>query len=205
GSRRTLTTTLDGANNDEAWGRQIAMSTLPMTAVEEMAVLTNAFSSEFGWTSGPALNIVTKSGTNGFHGEALYMARPGDMQAKGFTSKNFCPPSVPSCVTPTNLASISAVDIPDSLHQFSGSFGGRIIKDKTFFFVADDYTRQDRTTLLSNTLPAFVLPSNGDLSYTGHYHQELLDARVDHRLTASQNLMLPLDVDPLFHAQPADA
>src|SRR5215471_11054505 len=73
GSRRTLTTTLDGANNDEAWGRQIAMSTLPMTAVEEISVLTNAFSSEFGWTSGPALNIVTKSGTNDFHGEAIYM------------------------------------------------------------------------------------------------------------------------------------
>src|SRR5689334_5755525 len=155
GSRRTLTTTLDGANNDEAWGRQIAMSTLPVGAVEEMSVLTNAFSSEFGWTSGSALNIVTKSGTNDFHGEALYLGRPGDMQAKGFTSKNFCPPSVSSCTAPANLASVSAVDIPDSLKQWSGSLGGHIIKDKTFFFVANDYTQQDRTTLLSNTLPSF--------------------------------------------------
>jgi len=47
GSRRTLTTTLDGSNNDEAWGRQIAMSTLPMSSVQEMTVLTNAFSSEY--------------------------------------------------------------------------------------------------------------------------------------------------------------
>src|SRR5215468_1306181 len=98
GSRRTLTTTLDGANNDEAWGRQIAMSTLPMGAVEEMSVLTNAFSSEFGWTSGPALNIVTKSGTNEFHGEALYLGRPGgSQQAKSFSTDGFCPPSVSTC------------------------------------------------------------------------------------------------------------
>ena len=67
-----------------------------------MTVLSNAFSSEFGWTAGPALNIVTKSGTNSLHGEGLYMDRPGGMQAKSFSTKNFCPPSVSSCVTPTH-------------------------------------------------------------------------------------------------------
>jgi hypothetical protein len=205
GSRRTTTTTLDGANHDEAWGRQTAMSTLPMGAVQEMTVLTNAFSSEFGWTSGAALNIVTKSGTNDIHGEGIYMARPGDMQAKSFTAKNFCSPSVASCVTLPTLASISPVDVPDSLNQFSGSAGGRIVKDKTFFFVADDYTRQNRTTLLSNTLPAFVLPPNGDLSYTGNYHQELFDGRVDHRLSSAQSLMLRLNVDRFFDNNPQDA
>ena len=94
GSRRTTTVTLDGANNDEAWGRQTMIATVPLGAVQEMTVLSNAFSSEFGWTAGPALNIVTKSGTNGLHGEALFMSRPGDMQAKTFSTKGFCPPSV---------------------------------------------------------------------------------------------------------------
>src|SRR6185369_1790876 len=56
GSRRTTTVTLDGANNDEAWGRQTMIATMPMGAVQEMTVLSNAFSSEFGWTAGPALN-----------------------------------------------------------------------------------------------------------------------------------------------------
>ena len=46
-------------------------------AVQEVAVLTNAFSAEFGWTAGPALNIVTKSGTNDLHGEGLFLIRPG--------------------------------------------------------------------------------------------------------------------------------
>src|SRR3984893_4622643 len=101
GSRRTTTTTLDGANNDEAWGRQTMIATIPLGAIQEMTVLTNAFSSEFGWTAGPALNIVTKSGTNRLHGEGLFMSRPGGMQAKTFSTKNFCPPSVPRCGRPS--------------------------------------------------------------------------------------------------------
>ena len=64
GSRRTTTFTLDGANNDEGWGRQTMIATVPLGAIQEITVLSNAFSSEFGWTAGPALNIVTKSGTN---------------------------------------------------------------------------------------------------------------------------------------------
>jgi hypothetical protein len=205
GSRRTATTMVDGANNDEAWGRQIAMSTVPMSVVQEMNVLTTAFSSEYGWTSGPALNIITKSGTNQFHGEGIYLGRPGDMQAKSFSTKNYCAPSVPTCTVPSTLTSISPVDVPDSLNQFSGSIGGRIISDTTFFFVADDYTRQNRTALLSNTLPAFVLPANGDLTYIGKYHQELLDGRVDHRLTASQNLTFRINLDRFFDTNPQDA
>src|SRR5215510_2735512 len=100
GSRRATTFTLDGANNDEAWGRQTAITTLPLNAVQEVNVLTNAFSSEYGWTSGPALNFTTKSGTNEFHGEGLFMFRPGDWQAKTFSTDGFCPPSVTTCVTP---------------------------------------------------------------------------------------------------------
>ena len=69
GSRRTTTFMLDGANNDEGWGRQTMLATVPIGAIQEIAVLSNAFSAEFGWTAGPALNIVTKSGTNNVHGE----------------------------------------------------------------------------------------------------------------------------------------
>src|SRR5204863_905396 len=62
GSRRATTFTLDGANNDEAWGRQTMIATVPLGAAQEVTLLSNAFSAEYGWTSGPALNIVTKSG-----------------------------------------------------------------------------------------------------------------------------------------------
>jgi hypothetical protein len=205
GGRRQTTTTLDGANNDEAWGRQVAIATVPLGAVQEMTVLSNAFSSEFGWTAGPALNIVTKGGTNGYHGEGLVLLRPGSMQSDGFSTKNFCAPSVFSCVTPSTLTTISAVDIPDALQQYSGSFGGPIVKNKTFFFVTNDYTRQDRTTFLSPTLPSFLLPPNGDLSYTGNYRQELLNVRLDHKIAPDQNLMFRVNVDRFYDNNPQDA
>jgi len=205
GGRRQTTVTLDGANNDEGWGRQTAIATVPIGAIQEMNVLSNAFSSEFGWTSGPALNIVTKSGTNGFHGEGLVMFRPGDWQAKTFSTKNFCPPSVPTCVTPSTLQAINPVDIPDELSQVSGSIGGPVIKDKTFFFATADYTRQNRTTFLSTTLPSFVLPPDGNLAYTGHYRQFLFDGRVDHKLTSNQTLMFRVNVDRFDDDNPQDA
>jgi hypothetical protein len=205
GSRRTTTSTLDGANNDEAWGRQTMIATIPLGAIQEMTVLSNAFSSEFGWTAGPALNIVTKSGTNGFHGEGLFMARPGGMQAKTFSTKNFCPPSITTCVVPTTLAAINPVDIPDALQQYSGSFGGPVVKDKTFFFATADYTRQNRTTFLSSSLPSFVLPADGHLDYTGHYRQFLFDGRMDHKLTSNQTLMVRFNVDRFDDDNPQDA
>lgn len=206
GSRRATTFTLDGANNDEGWGRQAAIATVPIGAIQEVQILSNAFSSEFGWTSGPVFNIVTKSGTNRLHGEGVYLARPGDFQTDRFSTDGFCPKSVSStCVTPATLKAISPIDIPDKLNQLSGSIGGPLVHDKTFFFVTADQTWQDRTTLLSSTLPAFLLPADGHLRYTGHYRQTLVTGRLDHALNASQNLMLRFNLDRMSDDNPQDA
>jgi hypothetical protein len=205
GSRRATTFTLDGANNDEAWGRQTMIATVPLGAVQEVTMLSNAFSAEYGWTSGPALNVVTKSGTNSLRGEGLFMIRPGDGQAKTFSTKGFCPSSAASCTTPNTLQAINPVDIPDELNQFSGSIGGPIIRDKTFFFITGDRTRQNRTTFLSSTLPAFLLPADGNLAYTGHYNQTLFNARLDHTLSPSQTLMVRANIDRMSDDNPQDA
>jgi len=206
GSRRATTFLLDGASNDEGWGRQVGVATIPIGAVQEVNVMTNAFSSEFGWTSGPALNIVTKSGSNAFHGEGLFLYRPGGgWQAKRFSTDGFCPSSVPTCTVPTALTGILPVDIPDKLAQFAGSVGGPIVKDKTFFFLTAERTHQDRTTFLSPTLPAFVLPPDGNLEWTGHYRQTIFDARLDHRLTSNQNLMWRFNFDQFHDDNPQDA
>src|SRR6188474_394563 len=101
---------------------------MPIGGGQGVNVMTNAFSAEFGWTSGPALNIVTKSGTNLFHGEALFLYRPGGgWQADEFSTDGFCP--ISTCTVPTNLQGILPVDIPDKLAQFAGSIGGPIVKD----------------------------------------------------------------------------
>jgi hypothetical protein len=205
GSRRTTTFTIDGVNNDEGWGRQTMLSTVPLGAVQEMTALSNAFSAEFGWTAGPAVSIVTKSGTNVLHGEALYMGRPAGWQAKTFATEGFCAPSVSTCQMPTTLTAINPADVPDVLNQYSASVGAALVRDKTFFFATGDYTRQDRTTFLSNTLPAFLLPADGALAYTGHYRQGLLNARVDHKISPSHTLMLRTNVDRFYDTNPNDA
>jgi len=205
GSRRTTTFMLDGASNDEGWGRQTSLATVPIGAVQEVSVLSNAFSAEFGWTAGPALNIVTKSGTNALRGEGLFMVRPGSMQAKTFSTDGFCAPPVSTCTTPSTLKAINPADVPDELDQISGSVGGPIVKDKTFFFATADYTWQDRTTFLSSTLPSFVLPPDGSLTYEGHYRQGLMNARVDHKLSTTQNLMVRANYDHFYDTNPNDA
>jgi len=205
GSRRATTVTLDGANNDEGWGRQTAVATIPLGAIQEIAILSNAFSAEYGWTAGPALNIVTKSGTNDLHGEGIFLIRPGDWQAETFSTRDFCPRTVPTCVTPSTLRAINPVDIPDALQQYPATIGGPIVKDRTFFFATADYTRQNRTTFLSTSLPAFVLPSDGNLEFTGHYRQTLFNGRVDHKLTSKQNVAFRVNVDRFFDDNPQDA
>lgn len=205
GSRRTTTFMLDGASNDEGWGRQTMIATVPVGAIQEFSVLSNAFSAEFGWTAGPAMNIVTKSGTNDVHGEALYLGRPGGMQAKTFDTKGFCAPEVSTCVTPPTLVAINPADTPDVLNQYSVSFGAPIVKDKTFFFATADYTMQDRTTFLSTSLPAFLLPADGRLDYVGEYRQALANVRVDHRFTPSQALMARVNLDRFHDTNPNDA
>jgi len=205
GSRRTTTFTLDGANNDEGWGRQTAIATIPVGAVQEFTAFSTAFSAEFGWTAGPAINIVTKSGTNAITGEGLFMVRPGNWQATEFSTKGYCPPSVATCTTPGTLSVVSPVDIPDALSQVSFSFGAPIIKDKTFLFAAFDYTAQDRTAFLSTTLPSFVLPPDGSLDYKGKYRQGLFDGRVDHKIASDQTLMVRVNVDRFYDTNPQDA
>src|ERR1044071_3053837 len=133
------------------------------------------------------------------------MYRPGSWQAETFSTRNFCATSVFSCVTPATLKAINPVDIPDKLNQVSGSIGGPIFKDKTFFFVTADYTRQDRTTFLSTTLPVFLLPADGHLDFTGRYRQTLFDGRLDHKLTSNQNLMFRMNLDRFFDDNPQDA
>jgi hypothetical protein len=205
GSRRTTTFMLDGASNDEGWGRQTAIATVPLGAVQEISVLSNSFSAEYGWTAGPALNIVTKSGTNNVRGEGLFMTRPGGWQAKTFGTDGFCAPSVSTCVTPATLEAVNPADVPDELNQFSGTIGAPFVKDKTFFFATADYTRQDRTTFLSTALPAFLLPADGNLAYVGNYRQVLFNGRVDHKITPTQTFMVRANVDRFYDTNPNDA
>src|SRR5437588_4025315 len=80
--RRQTSFEIDGSNGNDSWGRQTLFTNLPLASVQEMTVLENAFSAEYGATTGGVVNIVTKSGSNVLHGEILGAFRPSNTQAK---------------------------------------------------------------------------------------------------------------------------
>ncbi len=202
GGRREADFIVDGASGDEPWGRQTMFSTIPVGAVQEMNIMSRAFSAEFGWTSSAGINIVTKSGTNATHGEGLFLGRPGGMQSTTFSADNQCPPSVPSCVPPTTNGAATPLvppDIPDSLAQGSFALGGAIKQDVTHYFAALDLTAQDRTAAITTPLVA------SGTTYLGNYRQALVDGRLDHTINASNSLMARVNVDRFYDTNPQDA
>jgi outer membrane cobalamin receptor len=63
---------VDGANADDAWGRQTVFTNFGVDAVQEMDVLAKAFSAQYGFTAGSVINIVTQRGGNEFHGSVRH-------------------------------------------------------------------------------------------------------------------------------------
>ncbi len=202
GGRRQADFIVDGATGDEPWGRQTMFLTLPVSAVQEMNVMSRAFSSEFGWTSSTAINVVTKSGTNVLHGEALFLGRPGAWQADTFSADRQCPASIATCKPPTlasNPVALVPPDIPDALAQGSLALGGPIQRDRMQFFVAADATKQDRTAAITSPL----VPAG--TTVTGHYRQALLNARIDDKVSANTTLMGRVNLDRFYDTNPQDA
>src|ERR1700692_2447899 len=93
-------------------------------SIAEFRVLTNTFDAEYGRNSGSVVNVVTKSGTNSFHGNMYEFFRN-----KVLNSNSYCL-SADGCPKPKF-----------NQNQFGGTFGGPIKKDRTFFFTSYEGTR----------------------------------------------------------------
>ena len=112
---------LDGGNNtdDNSASASGAQARTPLEAVEEFQVVTNQFDVEFGRTTGGIVNAITKRGTNTFRGSAF-----GYFTNSAMTSPNFFVRS-----------RRATLDEPDTYkHQWGGTLGGPIVKDKVHFF-----------------------------------------------------------------------
>ncbi|HZF39486.1 MAG TPA: TonB-dependent receptor [Blastocatellia bacterium] len=88
----------------------------PVDAIREFEVLTSAYDAAFGRSAGAQVNIVLKSGSNGFHGTAYEFLRNQVLDAR-----NYFAPS-------------DQLDPRNQRNQFGFSFGGPLVKDRTFFF-----------------------------------------------------------------------
>ena len=106
--------------------------------VQEFRVESSTYSAEFGRGAGGQITVITKSGSNAFHGSLFEYLRNDYMDARNYFDKN--PKAAPL-----------------RLNQFGGSIGGRIIKDKAFFFVSQENLAQRvYVPFLQNTLSALA-------------------------------------------------
>ena len=122
-------------------------------ATQEMKSQMNSHSAEFGQNSGIQVNMVTKSGTNEFHGNAFWDVRNSAMNAR-----NFFDPSRESRIS----EGLSEVPILQ-FHVFGGSIGGPIVEDKTFFFFNYQATRDNKSLTRPASVPTLAM-RNGDFS-----------------------------------------
>ena len=118
---------LDGANNDEGWGRQTMLANVPVGAVQEVTVLSNAFSAEFGLTAGPGAQHRHQVGhERSCTARVCTWAGPAAGRRQSFSTEGLLPAvHLRRAPCRPTLTSITPVDIPDKLNQVSGSAGGR--------------------------------------------------------------------------------
>lgn len=177
--------TVDGADNiNTATGSQ--RSTPPQEAVNEFRVVNNSFGAEYGRAMGGIVNIVTKSGTNNFHG-SLYEY----LQNNAVDARSLLQPSPDPYVLRQN--------------QFGGAFGGPIVKDKTFFFMNYEGQRRGESptfpAVLSNNLAEInaakailgIQPENLNLLKTKDNDYGII--KVDHQFNPANQLSVRYNIE----------
>ena len=112
--------TVDGAYNSVAGSNSSLVNNVSPDFIQEVKLQTSNFSAEYGRFSGPAFNIITKSGTNQFHGGAFEFFRNNDLDARNF---------------------FAAQKTALRFNNFGYDLGGPIKKDKLFFFFGEEWKR----------------------------------------------------------------
>lgn len=134
GGGRNLNTTVDGGDNKDNTVGGIVMN-FSLEGVQEYKLETQRFSAASGRSEGAALNVITKSGTNEFHGSGFLFARD-----KKFNAND-------------HISEVSKRPKADySRQQFGGSFGGPIVKERLFFFGVYERTREESGFNVSQTV-----------------------------------------------------
>ena len=119
-------------------------------AIEEYRVNSALYDAEYGTQAGGQIDVVTKSGTNNFHGTVFGYFRNSVFDARNFNDYDLNGnPTVP----------------PFRMGQYGLTFGGPIKKDKTFFFVSYEGLRQLQSTTQTFTVPSGFPVSSGGISF----------------------------------------
>jgi hypothetical protein len=136
---------LDGATNTDPTFNTLNLSPSP-DAVQEFKVQTGSYAAEMGGAGGGQINIVTRTGTNNFHGTVYEFLRNNGLDARNFNEMN---------------ASSHLVR-----NNFGGSLGGPIVGNKKFFFANYEGLRLTQSDTMIETVPT-AGEINGDFSMSG--------------------------------------
>ncbi len=179
--------TIDGGDNNQAFfaeerGRTRISYSISQAAIREFQVNTSSYSAEYGRSAGGVVNAITKSGTNEFHGGVFYYQRNNKWGARN------------PLATRTEL--INGVFTPvgfkpkDVRHQFGGTIGGPIVKDKAFFFFSYDQQKRNFPGLSIFSSNTFLnLPT---ATRTGLVARGLSTTQIDNALNFLSSLSGPL-------------
>ena len=132
---------IDGANNVNSVDAGFVLRP-PIDAISEFRILAHNANAEFGQNSGSTTNIVTRSGTNSFHGAVWEFLRNDAMDASDFSTHSVQ---------------------PLKQNQFGGTFGGPIVKDRSFFFAYYEGFRNRQGETVDATVPS-LLQRTGNFS-----------------------------------------
>ena len=140
--------TFDGGENDFGSG-QLRTPNVSVDSVQEFQVNRNAFAAEFGFTAGTAVNVVTKSGSNNWHGSAYAFYRNQSLEARNYFDHTASKPF-------------------DQLFTPGGTLGGPIQKDKLFFFSSYEYRKIDVPQFKNYLNTPDALGLNGNSAQLGY-------------------------------------
>jgi len=173
--RRQISWGVDGSPVNDSWGRQTIFATLPLPAVQEMTVMNLATSAEWGRTTGGVVNVITKSGTNDFHGDFPVTIRPGALEAS---------------------APVTGADLNDALVQGGGVLSGPLVTDRLQVLVGGEITRQRRDSQITSAYEPGI--------YTGHFDQELFLVKLDATIDDRNSAQLRFNLDTFDDTNPSD-
>lgn len=167
---------LDGAANNDEFSTGPGQL-VPLDSIQEFSILTNNFTAEFGRASGGVVNVVTKSGTNEFHGTAYEFNRVSDLSSNTFNNNAY---GLPKSVFTRN--------------QFGYSLGGPIKKDKLFAFSSTEWIR-----IRSNAIAEVVTPDANLIAASAANTQQFFSAYG--KLAPGANILSTYSINQISNAQ----
>lgn len=183
GRERNNNFLLDGTDNNDADVPGIlgGLTAQNPDSTQEFRVLTNNFAPEYGRNNGAIIDVITRSGTNDYHGNLFYFGRWDALGARDYFNHQIDP--VTGDIAPKN---------PYVRNLYGGSFGGPIKKDKTFFFI--NYQGDRFVTSLTNTttVPTAAFKS-GIFTYTNPTNGVTQALNVTSPGVANNGTMVALD------------